>query len=366
MKYVKKIKGVRNMEDRKFYGYPDIENSYQEGFIGKAIEYGYKDVPYLVTEKIHGSNSQISYDVSSKEFSYGTRSHYLEEDEKFYNLQTVLEPLQEKVARLADLIKLDIGKYGQRLLSVTVFGEVFGGLYPHEAVEKDSKAIKVQKGVYYSPHNHWMAFDIGYMVDGSERMFFLSGDTFVNYCFATQIDTVPILAITENLEQALNYPCDRNSVVFRKFGLPEIENNIMEGIVIRPDSMDVWLGQHRFILKKKNDKFKEKSRAKKNESPVELPEVVKQACEEISQYININRVNNVISHIGEVTAKDVGKVIMLTSQDVLNDYKKDYGTLNTLEKKDEKLVTKYMNGEVAKLVRDVVIFGKSEEPDSNT
>ena len=57
---------------------------------------------------------------------------------------------------------------------------------------------------------------------------------------------------------------------------------------------------------------------------------------------------------------------MLTSQDVLNDYKKDYGTLNTLEKKDEKLVTKYMNGEVAKLVRDVVIFGKSEESDSNT
>ena len=29
-----------------------------------------------------------------------------------------------------------------------------------------------------------------------------------------------------------------------------------------------------------------------------------------------------------------------------------------LEKKEEKMVTKYMNSEVAKVVRDVVLFGK--------
>ena len=77
--------------------------------------------------------------------------------------------------------------------------------------------------------------------------------------------------------------------------------------------------------------------------------------EEISQYINENRVNNVISHVGEVTEKDIGKIIGLTSKDVLEDYNKDYNTLKEMEKEYQKMVTKYLQTEVAKAVRGVIL-----------
>ena len=41
--------------------------------------------------------------------------------------------------------------------------------------------------------------------------------------------------------------------------------------------------------------------------------------------------------------------------DVLEDYKKDYGTLNQMEKVEEKMVTKYLQNEVAKVVKQVLL-----------
>lgn len=345
-------------EDNKFYKYPDIENSYQEGFIEKIRKAGYEDCPYMITEKIHGANSQITYNVISGEFSYGSRSHFLAEGEKFYNLQGILDSKQEAVKVLAGLLSGDLAALGQRVKTVTVYGEVFGGAYPHPDVVLDKTANKVQKGVYYCPSNDWLAFDVSYTVIGSDKNYFLGGDKFFSMCVCCGVDTVPMLVIAKNLTAALAYKDDMPSRVYRKYRLPKLDDNIMEGIVIRPASADVWLGDHRVILKKKNEKFKEKKEAKKNTEPVALPEGVAKACEEISQFITVNRVHNVISHIGEVGPKDVGRVIMETAKDVLADYRKEYDTLDKLEKKDEKLVTKFMNGEVAKIVRDVVIFGK--------
>ena len=345
------------MEEKKFYKYPEIENSYQEGFVQRIKDDGFGDIPYIVMEKIHGSNSQVTYNLITKEFALGTRNNPLLEGEKFYNLEKCVEPFKEKIVKLADKLYKDLSFYGQRLVSITLFGEIFGGSYPHKEVPMDKTAIKVQKAVFYSPSNQWLAFDVGYVVAGSECMYFLPGSLFITSCCNAGIPIVPILASVETLDDALAYQNNGESLVYDRYELPKIEGNIMEGIVIRPLMHDIWFGHNRLILKSKNDKFKEKWKAKKDEVPVELPEKVKQAIEEISQYINRNRVHNVISKIGEVTVKDVGKVIMLTSQDVLNDYRKDYDTLDFIEKKDEKMVTKYMNGEIAKCVRDVIVFG---------
>ena len=342
-----------------FHDYPEIENSYQQGFIEKIKERGYGDISYVVTEKVHGSNSQLTYDLREKKFYLGSRNHYLGEDEKFYNLQLCLEPLKPSVARLAECLSNDLAKFGQHVTSVTVFGEICGGTYPHKDVMVDKTAIKVQKGVFYSYTNCWLAYDIGYMTEGASRMYFLTASSFIDTCLLAQLPFVPVLGIRDSLDEALAFPNDGVSKVHEKYCLPEIEGNIMEGVVIRPLYEDVWFGYTRLILKNKNDKFKEKWRAKKTESVAEeIPEKVKQAMEEISQYITRNRVRNVISHLGEVTEKDIGKVIMLTGQDVLKDYRKEYDTMQYLEKKEEKMVTKYMNGEVAKAVRDVIVYQK--------
>ena len=163
------------------------------------------------------------------------------------------------------------------MLSMTVFGEVCGGIYPHTDVPFDKTAYKVQKGVYYSPSNQWLAFDVGYVVAGSEHMYFLPGSLFVSACLNARIPIVPILASVESLDEALEYPNDGNTNVYERFDLPEIEHNVMEGVVIRPLMQDIWFGQNRLVLKNKNDKFKEKWRAKKADVSDEVSDVVKRS-----------------------------------------------------------------------------------------
>lgn len=342
----------------KFIKYPDIENSYRQEFVDKIKEMGYGNIDYVVTEKIHGANSQVTYDVNTGKFFYGKRSGFLEEGEQFYNLRAVVSKYEKNIADIAQQLKHDLGRIGQRLESVTVFGEICGGSYPHTDVVKDQNASKVQKGVFYSPKNVWRAFDIAYTVAGAECSFFLSYNKFSLYCYmGGDIPSVPEIARTSSLDEALAIANDQESQVYKFYNLPKLDNNIMEGVVIRPYNIDTWFGMSRLVLKNKNEHFKEKAAAK-DDIPKEIPEQVKNCIEELSQYINVNRAHNVISHIGEVTPKDIGRVIKEMSQDVLADYQKEHDTLDKLEKQDEKMVTKFLGSEVAKVVRDVVIFGK--------
>ena len=346
------------MSDITFHGYPSIENSYQKGFIDKIKERGYGNIQYMVSEKIHGANTQLTYRFDDGIFKIGGRTKFLQEDESFYNAQTVIERFEPQLRIIAEFLRKKLSIYGLNATSVSMFGELFGGSYPHNDVPLDKTAHRVQKGVFYSPHNEWLAFDIGYTLAGSDKMIFFSGSEFFDCCYFAGIPMVPIIKVASNLDDALTVKNDGASQVYLRYHLPKIDDNIMEGVVIRPYYQDIWFGDTRLIIKNKNEKFKEKSRMKKLDVPKEVPEVVKKAQEEISQYINLNRVHAVLSKLGEADAKDIGKVIMMVSQDILQEYQKEYDTFKNIEKKDEKMVTKFMNSEVAKLVRDVIIFGK--------
>ena len=335
-----------------FYKYPSMENTYREEIIEKIRSHGYENVQYCVTEKIHGSNTQIDYNYKTGEFEYGKRTCPIEQGEACYNVQKLFEQIKDSIVDLAHYLAPTVK---DELETIKVYGEVFGGSYPHPDVQKDNHASKVQKGVFYSPHNQWKAFDIAYTLTDDERVYFLCSEDFFLACNAVGINTVPLLKIVPNLTSALEYPNDNESVVYSHYSLPKLENNIMEGVVIKPWKTDAWIGQMRVVLKNKNDKFKEKSREKKADIHIEVPDTVKKAMEEISEYITENRVNNVISHLGEVTIKDFGKVLGLSSKDALDDYKKEYGTLNLLEKKEEKMVTKYLQSEMSNIVRKVLL-----------
>ena len=336
----------------QFHKYPSIENAGLTCFIDKIKLHGYADESFCITEKIHGANTQICYNLKTNEFSYGKRTCFLEDEEKCYNVQNIFESIKENIInlskRLLSFTKKDIE-------NVVVYGEIFGGFYPHEKVEKDNSATKVQKGVYYSPKNEWRAFDIAYTMTEDSKFQFLSGKDFFEICKETGIKTVPLLTVASSLSEALEYPNDKQSVVPQQLNLPPIEDNIMEGVVIKPWNSDFWMGQSRVIIKNKNTKFSEKAHVKKINIQFEVPENVKTAIEEVSQFITEERVNNIISHLGEITAKDIGKVIGLAAEDVLEDYKKEFNTLNLLEKEEEKMVKKELQHQVASLVRKVVL-----------
>ena len=72
--------------ENKFYKYPEIENSYQQGFIDRIKSDGFGDMPYIVMEKVHGSNSQVTYNLIDKTFTLGTRNNVLSDEEKSFVL----------------------------------------------------------------------------------------------------------------------------------------------------------------------------------------------------------------------------------------------------------------------------------------
>ena len=343
-----------------FYKYPSIENSYQDEFIEKIRNRAYDKEKYMVTEKIHGSNTQITYDVFNKCITYGKRTGDIvpgRDNDGADFLFDILEPYRDRVIQLSEYIAKSHEAFrGTEILDVTVYGEAFGGTYPHKDVELDKKAQRIQKHVYYTPHNEWAAFDIGFTAKGvTDRRLFMSPFLFRQLADKFNIPTAPILKITDSLDEALEYPTDGLSVVYKNYGLPPIEGNIMEGVVIKPYFKDFWIGAHRIILKNKNDKFTEKKPGIKVEVKKEIHENVLAAIDEVSKYINENRVNSALSKIPGATIKDTGRIIGMVSKDVLSDYIKDGGGIySTLEKKDQSLVTKAMNRAVAKVVNTVM------------
>ena len=110
----------------------------------------------------------------------------------------------------------------------------------------------------------------------------------------------------------------------------------------------------RVILKNKNEKWAEKVRSRKHQPPLDpLSPDAEMLVAAMEDYVTENRLNNVISKIGTVEWKDFGKVIGLFSRDVMEDFEKDHGDLfSTLEKKEQKRITKGLSNLATPLVRE--------------
>ena len=108
-------------------------------------------------------------------------------------------------------------------------------------------------------------------------------------------------------------------------GLPEIADNICEGVVIRPIITPHFNHGVRVILKKKNEAWAEGKQFRKSIKKEEkLPEKIVKLREAILTYVTENRLNNVLSKVGQVTIKDFGKVMGMFSKDIVEDFSKDY------------------------------------------
>lgn len=316
----------------EFHKYPSIENAYRQGFIDKLMERGFNEHEWCVMEKIHGANTQLIYDGELDEFQYGKRTSFLTKNDNFFHLQDEIEPIKEKLKALYNYLKEEQYPY---LKAVTIYGEIFGGSYPVQGIEIDHSSSRVQKEVLYHPSNKWKAFDIVIDYDNDIKSdltsgmtpyrCFLSGMEFFNLCNRFKIPHVPLVKIADSLQEALEYPNDQPSLVYREYGLPEIEGNIMEGVVIRPWLFDGFIDGDRVIIKNKNDKFKEKhSKPKEFKTDIPLSDIVKKCIEEASCLVNEQRLHSVMSKIGEnLTAKDIGRVMKEFNKDVINDYMKD-------------------------------------------
>ena len=113
-----------------------------------------QDLEYVVQEKVHGANTSFLCDGETVRFA--KRTSMLEEGEQFYDYPELLERYKDRVQKLFGDIK---SKYPEAT-HISVFGEMFGGLYPHDGVKAMQKVGLIQRGVCYTPDHEFYGFDI--------------------------------------------------------------------------------------------------------------------------------------------------------------------------------------------------------------
>lgn len=139
----------------EFIKYRTIHNYYEQEFMDEIKSQGLNKGEWIVQEKVHGAN--FSFWVKGDHVKVAKRTEFISPGgDNFYpGYEKVTEQEKEKIIELYSLTEAQ---------EMVVFGELFGGQYHHPDFEKISQATCIQRGIHYSPHHHFYAFDI--MVGG--------------------------------------------------------------------------------------------------------------------------------------------------------------------------------------------------------
>merc|ERR1719203_152209 len=176
---------------------------------------------YVVTEKVHGANFCIiaKFDRSATDaidVKFAKRTAILggaADAEDFYGCRSTgllraLVPCAERVlSRSASASTPSSDASGSSVLdAVHIYGELFGGEYPHPDIAAHTGMQAVQKGVWYSPSLQFMAFDVAVERRRCSRMFLDFGRA-QELCEACGLMFAQPL-ITGSLAECLDYPIE--------------------------------------------------------------------------------------------------------------------------------------------------------------
>mmetsp|Transcript_2892 Transcript_2892/g.7051 ORF Transcript_2892/g.7051 Transcript_2892/m.7051 type:complete len:372 (-) Transcript_2892:429-1544(-) len=214
-------------------------------------------VTYVATEKIHGSNVSLLADGSTVRAA--KRTAILGDDElaSFFGLR---EHVQAG-GRFYTYARAAFAEATRRwpvCEAVALQGELHGGAYPHPLVPPLPTTRPVQVGVWYSPRLEWVGFGCAVVERGARRE--LSFDEASALCSAAGVPFVVPLC-RGRFEHVLAFA--QRHIPFETrvpacLGLPRIEGNMAEGLVLRPVAV-LALGAQRVrpSLKMKHAAFSE-------------------------------------------------------------------------------------------------------------
>lgn len=332
------------MKNLEFKRYNSIENTYRKKNLNAIVEQGKSQGIWVVEEKVHGANFSIWF--NGTDFKCAKRSGFIKPDESFFNYEMVLDKYRQNMIDLFNHLTSN----DNTIKGISIFGELFGGSYPHDDVEKVDGSINVQKKLFYSPNNDFYGFDI--KVNNGEEWNFLNVDVcnelFDKFGF---FYAKPLFKGT--LQECLDFNNLYETLLPTWLGLPTIDGNTCEGNIIKPNEVRFFFSGSRVILKNKNEKFTEKKNVIKERKIVEISDEANELVSIAKSFITENRLGNVLSHMGEVTEKDFGKIIGNLNKDTIDDFlKENRDKFLKLEKKEAKIVTKRVGQENAKMIRD--------------
>ncbi|GAA1080780.1 RNA ligase family protein [Kitasatospora arboriphila] len=183
---------------------------------------------WAATEKVHGAHLALLCEDGAVRAA--KRRALLDGDalDGFFGLARIWPALSVAAGRVAAALREELRAAGR----VVLYGELFGGRYPHPAVPPQDGAQAVQTGVWYAPGLHWSVFDAVVEVHG-ERWW--AGDAALRRAAAAAagLPCAPLLG-EGPLVRLQELPAAFPSLVPAGFGLPPLAGNLAEGYVLKP------------------------------------------------------------------------------------------------------------------------------------
>ncbi|MBQ3766435.1 MAG: hypothetical protein II874_06850 [Bacteroidales bacterium] len=230
----------------QFKPYPSIGSHTDTGWMALVRAAEPAETLFAVQEKVDGAN--VSFLCDDLEVRMARRTAILDPLEPFFGFQQVLERYSGHVYHIYNRLRLSYPE----MTSIAVYGELFGGHYPHPGVAPEPQDWPVQKGIWYIPGHDFYAFDI--YVFTKDGGFFLPVREAIDLFAAAGFHYAHNL-FTGTLDECLAYPCDFPTTIPPEYGLPSLENNLCEGIVIKPLRPLVLPDGSRIAVKVKNPAF---------------------------------------------------------------------------------------------------------------
>jgi Rnl2 family RNA ligase len=239
---------------------------------------------WVVTEKVHGACFCFLYNTKTMAITCAKRKQILDDSDDFFGYKAIL-------GATIPLIK-DIGGYIADIHphsdTIAIYGELFGGIYP----DIPGPYRPVQVGIYYSPNLHFYAFDISIISMDEEK--YIDYSTSLQIFARVGILHAKPLATYRTYEETLGFSVGFNSTLPKALGLPELELNKAEGVVVR--SLE-----HHYLVKRKIPEFSETKYSENNYKPELHPATELELYIGKAQiYMTSNRLNNASSKIGSI------------------------------------------------------------------
>lgn len=208
---------------------------------------------WVAAEKVHGAHFAVMCDGSG--VRPAKRRELLSDEllDDFFGVAGIWPGLAVGAARFAASLRAVWGEAA----SVTVYGELAGGCYPHPDVPADPAREPVQTGVWYAPDLHWLVFDAA--VETADGRCWIADRALRAGAADAGLRCVP--ALGHGSAHALgDLSCVFASLVPGLLGLPRIEDNLAEGYVLKPAGQWWEHDGARPVVKVKQDGFAEDRR----------------------------------------------------------------------------------------------------------
>jgi Rnl2 family RNA ligase len=180
--------------------------------------------PWVALEKIHGAQMVLA--VAGEQLRFGKRKAWLAHDEPFFGWQLLRAQLTAAALAAKQALAAD---------TVVLYGELYGGSYPHPDVPAVPGLAPVQTGIWYAPDLRYAVFDALVAAGEDDEGEFLAHREVAALAAEIGLESPPLLLAGSRAEVqrvAVRQP----TRVPARLGLPELAGNFAEGVVSKPDA----------------------------------------------------------------------------------------------------------------------------------